>query len=70
MEQFSKIELTDEQRANLQELGQKLLKEGGNLMEKVQADWAQLSPDTKSELGGFFGNLFQGIIDFFANLLK
>lgn len=70
MEQFSKIELTDEQRANLRELGEKLLKEGGNLMEKVQADWAHLSPDTKAELGGFFGNLFQGIIDFFSNLLK
>lgn len=70
MENFSKIRLTDEQIANLRNLGENLLKQGGNLMEKVQTDWAHLSPETKTELGGFFGNLFQGIIDFFSNLLK
>lgn len=70
MEKFSKIELSEEQKANLQKLGERLLKEGDTLMKKVQNGWANLSPSTKSELGGFFGNLFQGIVDFFQGLFN
>lgn len=68
MEKFSSLQLTDEQMANLKELGTKLLDSGQKVMEKVQSSWNSLSPETKSEIGGFFSSLFQTIADFIGNL--
>lgn len=70
MDEFSKIKLSDEQIENLKALGTKLLNKGGELMEKVQADWGNLSPETKQEIGGFFQKLLQAIQNFFASLFK
>ncbi len=70
MEQFSNLKLSDEQVDNLKALGQKLLSSGGDLMKKVNAQWNQLSPETKSEVSGFFSNLFRAIGDFFASLFN
>lgn len=68
MEQFSQIELTDEQVANLKALGSKLLESGEKLLENVKTQWDAISPETKQEIGGFFQRLFGAIGDFFSSL--
>lgn len=70
MDQFSNIELTQEQKDALAKFGNRLVKEGGKLLDSVKSSWSELSPSVKQEAGGFFSSLFQAIINFFTGLFR
>lgn len=70
MDQFSKIELTQDQKDALSRFGNKLIDEGGKLLENVKSSWDDLSPKTKDDAVGFFQSIIDGIINFFKGLFS
>lgn len=70
MNQFSKLQLSEDQMEALKQFGQKLLKEGDKLLNGVKDTWNSLAPETKSGIQGFFSNIFEQIKNFFQGLFS
>lgn len=70
MDQFSQIELTQDQKDALSRFGNKLVSEGGKLLENVKSSWDDLSPETKDDAVGFFQSIINGIVRFFQGLFS
>lgn len=70
MNQFSKLQLSEDQMEALKQFGQKLLKEGNKLLNGVKDTWNSLAPETKSGIQGFFSNIFEQIKNFFQGLFS
>lgn len=70
MRDFSRLELSDQQKKALKKFGKNLIKNGGKLMKDVHSAWDDLEPETKKEVGGFFKTLIQKLADFFINMFQ
>ncbi len=70
MNDFSKLELTQEQKDSLKDFGNTLLKEGGKLMDSVKSAWDEISPETKSKGWNIFQSIFNSIYNAISNLIS
>lgn len=70
MREFSRLDLTEQQKKALKKFGKNLIKNGGKLMKDVHSAWDEMEPETKKEVGGFFKTLIQKLADFFINMFQ
>ncbi len=70
MKDFSKLELTQEQKDSLKEFGNTLLKEGGKLMDSVKSAWDEISPETKQKGWNIFQSIFNTIYNAISNFIS
>ncbi|MGX7107534.1 DUF1002 domain-containing protein [Hutsoniella sourekii] len=65
MNNFSRLEFTPEQQAQLRQLGQKITQQGGQLFKDAQTAWDQAD---KNAIMSFLSDLWQAIVGFFQGL--
>ncbi len=69
MNDFSSIEFTQEQKNAISEFGQNLVNKGGELLDQARASWDNIDEETKENVGNFFTNLWDAIVQFFNSIV-
>ncbi|MDO4671113.1 MAG: DUF1002 domain-containing protein [Aerococcus sp.] len=70
MQRFSKIELSDEQKQALSNLGDKIRETGQGIADKAKETWNNLSDDQKAEVTGLWDKIVQFVKDTWNSLLN
>jgi len=70
MNEFAKLEFTEEQKTAIKDFGETLIKNGGNLMDNVKSAWDGMDGEVKTGITGFFKSIMDAIANFFRSLSK
>lgn len=69
MNDFSTIEFTQDQKDAISQFGQNLVDKGGELLDQAKASWDNIDEETKENVGNFFSNLWDAIVQFFTSIV-
>ncbi|MCI5775995.1 MAG: DUF1002 domain-containing protein [Aerococcus sp.] len=70
MQRFSEIELTDEQKNALNQLGDRVREAGNDIADKAQQAWNDLDDSQKQEINGIWDQIVQTFRDIWNNIVS